>query len=114
MTEPRTKHARLINAVRQVMLASVLRPGDQLPPEQESANKEDGLWSKVLGENADSFIRIERAVNVDSLFAFYSDFSARRSISRSDGYDHPVPSQVAWTPGSKIPLELSATTPRLG
>lgn len=145
ITGPGAKHARLRNAIGQAMLAGVLRPGDQLPPEQEIADgvglslgtvrrclsnmaqegvvsrehgrgtfvagltltenevwhlryleddlktvrpiyqrvisrqviTGDGSWSKALGDNADGFIRIERAINVDSLFVCYSDFYLR-------------------------------------
>ena len=37
----------------------------------------DGPWSKALGDNSEGFIRIERAVNVDSMFVCYSDFYLR-------------------------------------
>jgi DNA-binding GntR family transcriptional regulator len=145
VAEPGAKHVRLQNAIRRVMSAGVLRPGDQLPPEQEIADSvglslgtvrrclsnmahdgivsrehgrgtfiagltmtenevwhfryleddlktvrpiyqrvisrqliaESGPWSEVLGDSADGFIRIERAVNVDSLLVCYSDFYLR-------------------------------------
>jgi|TARA_B100001964_G_scaffold227014_1_gene276497 DNA-binding GntR family transcriptional regulator len=243
MTEPKVKHARLNKAIRQAMLAGVLHPGDQLPPEQEIGDSvsfslgtvrrclskmaqegvvsrehgrgtfvaglaltenevwhfrylkedlktvrpiyqrvisrqvitEDGPWSQALGENPDGFIRIERAVNVDSLFVCYSDFYLRADrfqevmemttheiesvgvkhimamrfhvpivrmqkilqtltvppnvasviqvtagkpahrllVIGYDIHDHAVSYQVIWMPDSKIPLDLSATTPRL-
>ncbi len=145
MTGPGAKHARLNSAIRRAMLAGVLQPGDQLPPEQEMADgvnlslgtvrrclsnmaregvvsrehghgtfvaalaltknevwhfryleddlktvrpiyqrvisrqviTGDGPWSKALGDNSEGFIRIERAVNVDSMFVCYSDFYLR-------------------------------------
>jgi DNA-binding GntR family transcriptional regulator len=38
---------------------------------------EAGPWSKVLGDSADGFIRIERAMNVDSLLICHSNFYLR-------------------------------------